>query len=269
MNSPHLDDERLSAHLDGEDEAAAEHLAGCPSCRARLDAFGEVAGLVGAPVRPAPAGRMDAAVAAALAGASAPSAVVPLSTARRRRRTQVGLAAAAVVVLVLGAVSLVGGDDAGDNDNAALTSQALGPDLGDQSDATALAERVRTAVEGELLAGEAGAMAEDSADASASGGSAESGTGSGGEAGATAPAQARRAVAARSTPVRRDGPCTATAISEYGRGLGELVFQGTLRWEGTPAVVLAYPIEGATGPLDHRVLVLARDDCRLLVAQTI
>ncbi|MBW3668120.1 MAG: hypothetical protein KY443_02800 [Actinobacteria bacterium] len=265
MNSPHLDDERLSAHLDGEDDAAAEHLAMCPSCRARLDAFREVARLVGAPVPAAPAGRADAAVATALQGASARSAVVPLSTARRRRRTQIGLAAAAAVALVLGAVSLVGGDDAGDNGDAASTSQALGPDLGDQSDATALAERVRTAVEG--VAAEAMAPAEDSADASTSGGSVDDRAESSGEAGSAAPASARRAMVARS--VRPGGPCTGTATSEYGRGLGELVFQGTLRWDGTPAVILAYRIEGATGPLDHRVLVLARDDCRLLVAQTI
>lgn len=277
MNAPHLDDERLSAHLDGEDPAAAEHLAECGSCRARLEAFRSVAELVGAPVAP-PDGAVDAAVAAALAAHASPggSPVVPLSTAVRRRRTQVGLAAAAAVVtVVLGVSSLRGG--AGDDSQNMATreasgSAAAGPDLGDQSDARALAERVRSAVEGEFAAG----AVSPTADSAEAGGPGASGGGSTAQNEAAPPpppegeavVAGKRAAAARSS-IRPSGPCTATARSEYGRGLGDLVFEGTLRWEGTPAVVLAYRIEGATGALDHRVLVLAQDDCRLLVAQTI
>lgn len=277
MNAPHLDDERLSAHLDGTpldgtDPAAADHLAGCADCRARLEAFRSVAELVGAPLPPPPAGAVDAAVAAALAAHASPggSPVVPLSTAVRRRRTQVGLAAAAAVVAVVLGVSSLGGGSDDAQDTALSGSSATGPDLGDQSDARALADRVRTVVEGEFAAGAMSPTADstEAGDAGASGGGSaaqsEAAPAPEGEAAVTS----KRAVAARSS-VRPSGPCTATARSEYGRGLADLVFEGTLRWEGTPAVVLAYRIEGATGALDHRVLVLARDDCRLLVAQTI
>lgn len=282
MNPPHLDDERLSAYLDGtppegtSDQAATDHLAECVDCRARLDAFRAVAELLGAPVTP-PVGAVDAAVAAALAANASPggSNVVPLSTAVRRRRTQVGLAAAAAVVtVVLGLNSLVG-DDPGDNGQTAALRDSSGysdggTDLGDQSDARVLADRVRTVVEGEPGA----EMASPTADSAEAGSGGASGSGAAAQSEAGAPASESEALVtgkrAAATAARQStGPCTATARSEYGRGLGDLVFQGTLRWEGTPAVVLAYRIEGATGPLDHRVLVLARDDCRLLVAQTI
>lgn len=282
MNSPHLDDERLSAHLDGSqfddtDPAAADHLAQCASCRARLESFRSVASLVGAPVAPPSAGAVDAAVAAALAVHASPggSPVVPLSTAVRRRRTQVGLAAAAAVVTVVLGITTLGGGGGDDGQTAAIgdgsESSATGPDLGDQSDARALADRVRTAVEGEPLvamAPTADSTEADDAQASGGGSAAPSGSEAAPAPQGEAAVTSKRAVAARSS-IRPTGPCTATARSEYGRGLADLVFQGTLRWEGTPAVVLAYRIEGATGALDHRVLVLAREDCRLLVAQTI
>ena len=282
MNAPHLDDERLSAHLDGSqfddtDPAAGDHLASCAECRARLEAFRSVAELVGAPVTP-PAGAVDAAVAAALAAHASPGGppVVPLSTAVRRRRTQVGLAAAAAVVTVVLGVSSLRGGAGDDTQNMAAReasgTSAAGPDLGDQSDARALAERVRTVVEGEFAAGSMSPTADSTeggeAGASGGGSAAQSETEAAPAPEGEAAVTSKRAVAARSS-VRPTGPCTATARSEYGRGLADLVFEGTLRWEGTPAVVLAYRIEGATGALDHRVLVLARADCRLLVAQTI
>ncbi|MGH9178854.1 MAG: hypothetical protein ACRD0N_09915, partial [Acidimicrobiales bacterium] len=63
-------------------------------------------------------------------------------------------------------------------------------------------------------------------------------------------------------------PCAAMVRSEYGQGLGALVYQANLVWRGTPAVVLAYELAdpGAAGP-GRRAFVMARDGCELLVAQ--
>ncbi len=64
--------------------------------------------------------------------------------------------------------------------------------------------------------------------------------------------------------------CAGEARAAYGRGLGPLVYAATLRWQGTRAVALAYRVdEAAPSSLDHRVLVLAADGCRLLVAQAL
>ncbi len=75
------------------------------------------------------------------------------------------------------------------------------------------------------------------------------------------------------SPGRRPSPdttCAGEARANYGQGLGPLVYAATLRWQGTAAVLLAYRLEGA-GPtgLDHRAFVLSREDCRLLVVQTL
>ena len=83
MSLPHLDDDALSATLDGmntDDEG--RHLAGCELCRHRLEDFRAVARAVGSPVvLPPPAAveasirtALDAAVAGAPAGAAAGAA---------------------------------------------------------------------------------------------------------------------------------------------------------------------------------------------------
>ncbi|HVF75973.1 MAG TPA: hypothetical protein VM938_13085 [Acidimicrobiales bacterium] len=251
MSSPHPDDERLSAALDGHDAEALAHAAGCRECAARLDQFRAVAASVAAPLAVPSA---DIAVAAALRAAN----VTPL---HRDRRGPFALAAAALVVVVMVAVSLVnGGDDDGRSQMAASAPEAADmraeADIGDQSDPTALAERLRGVVEPQAMADMA---------PTAGGGDASSGA-----AGATVESSpqalsARRAGAGSSPP---GTPCGPTAASEYGNGLGPLVYSATLRWEGTASVALVYRIEGATGALDHRVLVMATADCRLLVAQT-
>lgn len=46
----------------------------------------------------------------------------------------------------------------------------------------------------------------------------------------------------------------------------QLVYSAGLEWEGTPAVVLGYRLEG--DGLSRVLLVLAEDDCRLLVTQS-
>ena len=64
--------------------------------------------------------------------------------------------------------------------------------------------------------------------------------------------------------------CAAQTRASYGQGLGALVYTAKLRWQGVPAVALAYRVAGdQTAGLDHRVFVVSRADCQLLVAQSL
>lgn len=256
MTTPHLDDELLSAHLDGEPVEGADHLDDCPECRARLAALRRVTAAVGTAVTPPPDDRRQAAVEAALG-----ARVLPLEA--RRRRLAV-LAAAAAVVAVLGSVAVLRSDD-GPGDGDAVPTAALdaagsrgptfeGGDLGDQSDPAELALRLQAVVEPQAVGG--------SAASDATAGSADA------ESGATSQSPTAQVTPTEKRIISADLDCLATAARDYGTNLGPLLYRASLRWQGTPAVVLVYPVEGASGPLDHRVLVMARGDCRLLVAQT-
>ncbi|MDQ3574012.1 MAG: hypothetical protein M3378_05405 [Actinomycetota bacterium] len=70
-----------------------------------------------------------------------------------------------------------------------------------------------------------------------------------------------------SEPRTRCGPETRAT---YGQRLGPLVHAARLRWQGVPAVTLAYRVAGA-GPadMDHRVFVVSADGCQLLVTQSL
>ncbi|MDP8974849.1 MAG: hypothetical protein M3N28_00460 [Actinomycetota bacterium] len=62
--------------------------------------------------------------------------------------------------------------------------------------------------------------------------------------------------------------CGAQTRQSYGQGLGSLVYTASLRWQGVPAVALAYRVAGdQTSGLDHRVFVVSSAECRLLVVQ--
>jgi hypothetical protein len=101
----HLDDEMLSAALDGYGSVADRaHVDSCDKCRERLDALKRVAELVGSPVAGPDQEAREAAVAAALAVYRG-SRVTP--AASRRLFVRPVLAAAAVLVLVgIGVVAL-------------------------------------------------------------------------------------------------------------------------------------------------------------------
>jgi hypothetical protein len=104
----HLDDDRLSALLDGEATADdVQHADGCPECRTRVDAWRAVTGKVAAQPGPVAAQR-HAAVEAALAATepavtSSPGGTIPFAGHRRRPAAfswpRVAAAVAAVVVL--------------------------------------------------------------------------------------------------------------------------------------------------------------------------
>jgi hypothetical protein len=263
MRPTHLDDELLSAHLDGEAPEAADHLAACADCRARFDALAAAARLVGTPPVPLHADAVDAAVARAVGGGERAN----------RRPMLAALAAAAVAVLGIVGVGVLdggGGDDAGvtalaDRDESGAGAQAGseavtdGGDLGDLTEARAVADAVRAAVEPPAeAAGDSAVMAAP--------------TGGGSSSGATTVAR-RYAPALRAGSDAKAGAkdpyCEETVAITYAEGLGPLVYRATLRWEGTPAVAVAYTLAKPQGELDHRIYVLAVDDCRLLVAQTV
>jgi hypothetical protein len=97
MTPQHLDDDALSATLDGEatpDEQA--HVDSCPACRARADELRAAANLIGAPLAVVDPRARVAAIAAALVA-------VPTPLARRRRARPPGwLVGAAAAVVALG-----------------------------------------------------------------------------------------------------------------------------------------------------------------------
>jgi len=251
MNAgPHLDDDALSAHLDGLD--AGPHLAACGECRARLDGLAAAAAAIGAPPAMPTPSVIDAAVDRALdAEARGP-----------RRTVLVALAAAVLVVLGVVSAALVGDEERpSDSDTAALSDEstagqdaagdvAFAEDLGELDDQQELRDRVRTVVEPPPTTTTA--------------------PGSGGEVKESVGAP-MAATAGDSSAVRTSGKdpyCEQAVAEELDRGLGPLVYRATLRWNGTPAVAVAYRVEDASGELDHRLFVLASGSCELLVAQT-
>ena len=257
--SPHPDDDALSAHLDGLDAGAgtAEHLAACAECRTRVDALAAAASLIGAPLPPPASHLVDDAVARAL------------DTGARgaRRPVLVALAAAVLVVLGLVGVAVVGDEERPSESDTALTEAggeattdaaggvaggvsevAFGGDLGDLSDPTALADRVRTVVEPPPPAADEA-----------------------GESGAVMAPSAQHALTARgsnTTKASKDPYCEQAVADEFDKGLGLLVYRAVLTWKGAPAVAVVYELDDAKGELDHRLYVLASDGCELLVAQT-
>lgn len=72
MTAPHLDDDALSALVDGEAPPGdREHLAGCLACQAELAALASVARAVATPVLPPAPSEVDAAIARALSSLEA------------------------------------------------------------------------------------------------------------------------------------------------------------------------------------------------------
>lgn len=333
MTEFHLDDESLSAAIDGQDAPATAHLAGCAACRSRSDALDAARRAVGAPLAALPAGLADRAVAAALAayadqraGAQAGMAaaggaragdggvVVPLRrplegppdsftsagpAGRQRRRPPtwaLGVAAALAAVLV--AVPLLNRgseDDAATVATGAVADKATelaagvvidGGDLGNQSDQLALGSVLTGAVGAGAsqyaaapVAPVAGAASDTSTATTDTGGARASepealASGAPAEgAGGVSPAPDARPATPRPSVLSTADPaavaaCEEAAAKDFGDRVGPLLYRATLRWQGTPAVLLAYRLADTSsrGP-DHQAFVMALDDCRVLVAQ--
>jgi hypothetical protein len=122
MTHRHLNDEQLSAHLDGErpeglsgapEDALETEIAACDPCRLRLAQLAEARALVRTPVVPVAPSMRAAAVEAAIAdglgdgaGSGPGPDVVTLASRRPRGRLLSGAAAAVAVLAVVAAVSV-------------------------------------------------------------------------------------------------------------------------------------------------------------------
>jgi hypothetical protein len=273
----HLDDEALSAALDGAAAGAEEaHLSSCPQCQARLASLAAVARAVGTAVTPRPSADIDAAVAQALmewTPAAAPgdhegrdqetpiplavphAPVVPIARrgggSRKWLVAAGGIAAALLVVVGIGALARGTSRTTAGSATAAgptittppstvagpSSGTVLGGDLGDQSDPAALAQLV------------VGALSPTSATAThASVNGSVAGTASG-------PASPSIAAPAAAAP-----SCTAQARTALGLAAAGVRYQATVDWQGvTPAVVVVF---SAPGGLEGAVMKAA--DCSLL-----
>jgi hypothetical protein len=267
----HLTDGDLSAAVDlGVSGAAAEHLATCSNCNARLEAFRSAARWMATPVRDLDSTTRDAVVAAALAEApptSRTAGVIPID-GRRSRLAQpplaalVGIAAALVALVGIAAVArtmstsstTLGNLSAGGPANTAGTAgasanrsadatesatsdpEAFSADLGDYNDPTALVSALGGAGATSALATAAPATA---------GGS------------AAGPAAASdKAVAVRAQCVER-----ARALGA-GR-LGALQSTAAIRWNGEPGEVLVFALTEPAGGFTRQALVLSYPNCEL------
>jgi hypothetical protein len=283
MDTSHLDDDALSAALDGalEDAADQSHLAGCAACSARRHQLAMArSALAAAPVEPVDELTRHRLVATALAEAD--------PAARRRAWYQspalAGGVAAALLALFVAVPFVTGNDNRGGNEQAATAaldaagSEFLG-DLGDLSDPSAL--RDRFAAQRSLAL---------SNEAEASGGAdTAAGTAAGSAPGEAAPPSPAPMAARPEAPTAASAPAADTASEAYatqaskarrqdGAGLdrtvadacartlaggpargSELLAVATGTYQGDPAIVAVFRGKGG-----NTAYVAARDGCRLL-----
>lgn len=240
----HLDDEQLSAGLDGERGPGHQsHLDACARCRSRSGVLAQAAALVGTPPRAPDGPDRERVIAAALAAGpgSGASGGPGTPTRTRRRRPPPWLLPAAAVVALLAAVVALIPATADDSTDEALTEAGTSPDAATESEG------------GAALRGEEGASGggEPPADLGAVDD----------EAGLRAALAASDERDADQRGAEVEGPSSCAAALRTARpGLGERRTAARLRWQGVPAVV------GTYGTGDGAVAVVtALDDCRLLV----
>lgn len=203
---------------------------------------------------------------------------------RRVPAWAMGVAAALLAVLVAVPVLIRQSGDGGpaqvaqrDRGLDASTAETAAPpveggDLGDQSDQLALGALLAGAVGGATETKAAGAPAGDPSTTAFSAGQAvdPARTAAPSATGATdaGPPASPASDSASAPDAAAIGACEKAVATDYSKGLGALLYRATLRWQGTPAVLLAYRLAdiSGNGP-DHRAFVMALDGCRLLVVQ--
>ncbi len=283
MDTSHLDDDALSASLDGALEAGAgrSHLDGCAVCSARRDLL-EAArtALASAPVEPVDELTRRRLVAAALDAAG----LVSRRPAWYQRPALAGGVAAAILALLV-AVPFVTGGDSNDSDRSSTAAlemaggEFLG-DLGDLSDPAALRQRFgdqRALTFSDDTQASGGANAAPGAGSvTASKGAAPPQapvTGEGQPAASPSPQPAADAAAESTTQLDQaardeaDGTgldrtvadaCARTLAEGPARG-ANLLAVATGTYQGSPAVVAVFADGDAT-----TAYVAARDGCKLL-----
>jgi hypothetical protein len=280
MTPLHLDDDALSAAVDGEATAdEQDHLDGCPLCREKVGGLLAVALAVGTPVAPRPAAAAEAAIRAAVDDAgpvAAPAEGSSWAGTSRRDPRLVGsrlargvLALAAVAAVVLGAGLVV-----------ALAGR--GPSASKTSSVAARSDQTLNGPSGAAAPAAGAAPSTTSASAAPVSpnvlGSPRAAFVLGPDLGRQSnPADLARivdsqlAAGAASTPTasEQSGPTSAVAppcVDQGVTGAGlagqhpALVYAATVRWQGQDAEVLVYarPGGGRAG------VVMRRQDCVLL-----
>ena len=276
--SEHPSPEDLSASLDGEAPAVAAHVAGCARCQADVARLRAVSAAVAHPVAPPPPSVVDAAVAAALEGASGVRATqagpgvratqaggdhAPVRGRRRSRAFVVAVAAgsvAAVLLAVLASFAVVDRDRDGTAVDTAL-APGQGSAVQDRAAAGAGAPPPGALSGGDDLGevGDPGALA------------ARLGGRIPGTQGAPVPMAAAPAGEAEAAPPSAgsgvQAPCEPEA-RRAGHDLGPLVYVGGGTRGGRPVVVLGFG-PATPGSEGVSLLVLARDGCELVYATSV
>jgi hypothetical protein len=255
----HLDDEALSAVLDGEGTVAeAAHAESCDACSARLAELRDASVLVATPVPPGDDARREASIAAALAvlGTEAPGNVVPL---RRRLPTQ-WLAAAAALLVVIGAFAFVG-SSTGDDDDSTAAGNAAADTAGGSSDDSASADEdtaMALSAPATVDGGDLGVIELGDLRSSVEGGLAARES-------ASPEADAVPSTAAGATQFADDGgvvPCEAEVRTGNDQ-LGQLVYRATGTLNDEAVIVLAFGVDG-----DTWVYVVSASGCEVRNQQT-
>lgn len=274
--NPHLDDDGLSAVIDGEaTPPETAHVSSCDECQHRLGHLRAAAVAAAAVPEPPPEHRERALAAAVAAGArlDRPVSHVDEVTARRRTRRPRPLvlaagALAAAVMVVAGVAALIGDTEedrfaAVDSDAGARVEGTDAGFLGAFEDDRDLARHLSS----QLGGGEPGA-AQELQSAPAAG---QSGGGGGAAAGdqATATEEDSDAVAEPAPPpagsVARLGAeameaCSSTMLEEY-PDAGERLLVGRIVWHDEAAAVFVHRVD--QGERGLRAFVYAGDPCRL------
>jgi hypothetical protein len=274
----HLDDETLTAVLDGEasPEECAD-AAGCGACSTRLDRLGQVALALAAPTPPPHDDRRRATIDAAVR-AGEPEVAPPTALASRRPRRVSPAWAVAAAVIASGALAIPLVDDLGGR-NQNQERVAAG-DVTDSSSGEALADQ--RALPGGGDAGVAptpasernlGSIDLNGLDELAA--SLRADVQQNQPLDLSAPGAAPTAEAARpdaedeSAGVGRTQgmqPCEEPA-RRRDRTLGPVTYAAQATFDGRPAVVLAFEVTPPEAPASIRLLVLAADGCDEIAAE--
>ena len=282
MNTNHLDDEALSAAIDGEAEAGVlVHLATCAACSSRLGALRAAASAVSTPPpRPSPV-EVDQAIAAALDAALEPAAGSPDPSGGRRRPAPIvalfqqrpaiaALAAAAVIVLAAGITGALrwNGPSSRSNQSVSLahpgTPKSLSPagaPLASGAGAAGAESGAPTLAGPDLGAQSDPAVVAGLVRARISAGLDQPGAAANGQmanAGGAGPSSQASALPPADLACAPEG---AQAVGVAATSPLRLV--AGLQWRGQPAVVFVFDRPGTTGRLAG--VIVRRSDCTALV----
>ena len=274
----HLDDETLSALLDGDAGASAHaHLAACERCSARRGQLAAArAAMAAAPVEALDELARRRLVASALlaAGETGAGGTATAGGSRwaQRHRAVIGSAAAVLLLVLVGVPFVVGHNGTTKQADTSLSAQAplaapagpaAGPFLGDLGDLTER-DRVRLSLSGVSAdsASATGTVAGATRSAAPAAAPAAPVPAAPGAGGSTAGGAAKSVTAPPGTPPsnspeafasnpaadrdRADADaCVAALLDGPARG-GRLTGSGVGTWRGRPAVVAAFELSGGT-----------------------